>query len=225
MLRTIELVKKRISEDLIAECSDGILAVDSQLRYLIWNPAMERISGLGANEVIGKSAVEVFPFLKEIGEDQVMLAVIEGERASTHRRPYSTSAGKHGYFEAVYSPVRTDEGDVVAALGLIRDASERSLIQELRMPDAKECAFAVLSHDRKVRLATALGKAIYERRKKMGMSQERLAERSSLHRTYITDVERGARSISLTTLEKLAGALGIPGSVLLGIAEALVDAP
>lgn len=43
----------------------------------------------------------------------------------------------------------------------------------------------------------------------MGISQEELAERASLHRTYISDVERGARNLSLLSMEKLAAALHV----------------
>jgi transcriptional regulator with XRE-family HTH domain len=41
------------------------------------------------------------------------------------------------------------------------------------------------------------------------MSQERLAELAELHRTYISDVERGRVSPSLDNIEKLAEALNI----------------
>ena len=43
----------------------------------------------------------------------------------------------------------------------------------------------------------------------MALSQEGLAERSNMHRTYICDVERGARNVSLETIERLAHALEI----------------
>jgi transcriptional regulator with XRE-family HTH domain len=42
------------------------------------------------------------------------------------------------------------------------------------------------------------------------MSQEELAERASLHRTYISSIERGHRNISLENLFHLAKALAIP---------------
>lgn len=43
----------------------------------------------------------------------------------------------------------------------------------------------------------------------MGISQEQLAERAGLHRTYVCDVERGTRNVSLASIEKLARALEI----------------
>ena len=46
-------------------------------------------------------------------------------------------------------------------------------------------------------------------RNQLGISQERLAELSGLHRTYISDVERFQRSISLDNIQKLAEALCI----------------
>jgi transcriptional regulator with XRE-family HTH domain len=42
-----------------------------------------------------------------------------------------------------------------------------------------------------------------------GYSQEKLAEITGLHRTYISDVERGKRSISLENIRKISVALNI----------------
>jgi transcriptional regulator with XRE-family HTH domain len=52
----------------------------------------------------------------------------------------------------------------------------------------------------------------------MQISQEELGKRADLHRTYICDVERGARNLSLSTLERIADALGIPAWEILFLA-------
>lgn len=54
-----------------------------------------------------------------------------------------------------------------------------------------------------------LGNAIRVVRQKKGYSQERLAELSNLHRTYISDVERGERNVSFINLIKISHALEI----------------
>jgi len=65
-----------------------------------------------------------------------------------------------------------------------------------------------------------LGASIQNRRSSLGISQEVLAERADLHRTYISDIERGARNPTLLTIEKLATALGVSTVDLLSEATA-----
>ena len=46
-------------------------------------------------------------------------------------------------------------------------------------------------------------------RTQLGISQEKLGEICNLHRTYISDIERFTRSISLENIQKIADGLGI----------------
>ena len=63
------------------------------------------------------------------------------------------------------------------------------------------------------------GTSVRTWRSRLGISQEELGGRAGLHRTYICDVERGARNVTLQSIEKLAGALEIPVSTLLAYAR------
>lgn len=59
-----------------------------------------------------------------------------------------------------------------------------------------------------------VGNTVRRFREKQGISQEELADRSGLHRTYISGVERGVRNPTIMVLEKIADALGVELSAL-----------
>ena len=64
-------------------------------------------------------------------------------------------------------------------------------------------------------LLETLGGNIRRQRLKTGLSQEVLADRAGLHRTYVGGVERGERNISVLNLAKIATALDVEITVLL----------
>lgn len=68
----------------------------------------------------------------------------------------------------------------------------------------------------------AFGRVLQDTRAKKGVSQEKLAFDSGYHPTYISQLERGVKSPSLTTIVALAGALGARGSEMLGRVEVLL---
>jgi transcriptional regulator with XRE-family HTH domain len=66
----------------------------------------------------------------------------------------------------------------------------------------------------------ALGEAIRARRGEIGgLSQEGLADLAGMHRTYVSEIERGLRNPSYRNLVKLAAALDVPLSELVARAE------
>ena len=56
-------------------------------------------------------------------------------------------------------------------------------------------------------IAVRFGQAVRKLRQERNISQEELAERCGLHRTYISDIELGKRNVSLENIERLAAAL------------------
>jgi transcriptional regulator with XRE-family HTH domain len=70
-----------------------------------------------------------------------------------------------------------------------------------------------------VTLAQKFGSVVRRRREAAGLSQEALADRSGLHRTYISLLERGQRTPSIEVVRHLATALGTTMASLVGELE------
>lgn len=67
--------------------------------------------------------------------------------------------------------------------------------------------------------ARILGERVRERREEMKLSQEKLAEGTSLHWSFVGRIERGQANLTLHNIVRLAGVLGIdPGNLVSGLA-------
>ncbi len=105
--------------------------VPGDCRFLVVNPAFERVAGLAREEVVGRLASEVFPddgprWLKTIGA----VALASG---STHACHYSTAGGQH-YEMAAYQPAPRQLAVV------LRDVTEQERAAEAQRERAKELA-------------------------------------------------------------------------------------
>ncbi|HEY9719967.1 MAG TPA: helix-turn-helix transcriptional regulator [Trichormus sp.] len=84
------------------------------------------------------------------------------------------------------------------------------------MTTVKKSKRELTVHDQ---LVMALSVILRDRREALDISQSDLARRSGLHRSYIGDLERGSRNISVRNLSRLAVAMGLQPSRLLSLAE------
>ena len=64
-------------------------------------------------------------------------------------------------------------------------------------------------------IAKRLGKNVRRLREEKGWSQEAYADEVGIHRTYVSDIERGARNPTIMVVEKLARPLGVKAGELL----------
>lgn len=71
--------------------------------------------------------------------------------------------------------------------------------------------------DSKQNILIKFGERVREIRKKKGFSQEELADKADLHRTYIGMIERAEKNITLLNIEKIANALDVNIKELLAI--------
>src|ERR1051326_8233438 len=123
--------EREFSHRLIETSLEGIFAFDADCRYTIWNPAMERMMGFAKLQVLGRIAFDVFPFLRETGEDKFFLRALGGSTVAVRDRPYQLiETGRSGLFEGHYAPVHNLTGRVIGGIALIHDITERKRAEE-----------------------------------------------------------------------------------------------
>jgi PAS domain S-box-containing protein len=123
---------------------EGILAFDRDCRYIAWNQAMERISGLKREDVLGRCAFDVFPFLKETGEDKCFYAALAGENSTSENRPYTVpKTGREGFFQGHYSPLLSPQNEVIGGIAVVHDITERRRAEEAAQGAHQQLAFHV----------------------------------------------------------------------------------
>jgi len=71
----------------------------------------------------------------------------------------------------------------------------------------------------KSRILARFGNAVRMRRAALGLSQEELASRAGVHRTYVGMIERAEKNITLQNIEKIAAALELTVAQLLTIKD------
>lgn len=69
------------------------------------------------------------------------------------------------------------------------------------------------------RFLRAFGIVVKRQRESTGASQEHLAELAGLHRTYVSDIERGIRNLTVSSASRIANGLNVPVSFLIAEAE------
>jgi ribosome-binding protein aMBF1 (putative translation factor) len=85
-------------------------------------------------------------------------------------------------------------------------ASDKPSGSRTSVRPAKESNMAAQSTNES-KIKQRFGKAVRRRRRELDLSQEALAERADVHRTYIANIERGELNPSLENVEKIAKAL------------------
>jgi PAS domain S-box-containing protein len=128
---------------LIDASVDGMFAFDRDCRLICWNRAMQRITGLSQDDVLGKRVVEVFPFLRDSGNEPCFTAVLEGKETISENHPYGPS--ETGVFESHYSPLCDENNEIAGGIAVITDITARKQAEEATHAAYKQLAFHVES--------------------------------------------------------------------------------
>jgi len=115
----------QFNAEVISSAGQGIVVYDRDLRYLLWNPFMERLTGYSAQEVLGRRAPELFPHLEEQGVLRLLERALAGERTTSGNVFFTVRGrGRSGWVQGNYAPHRNALGEIAGVIGVISDVSK-----------------------------------------------------------------------------------------------------
>lgn len=115
---------QEFNQQIITNARDGIIVYDSTLSYLLWNPAMEEISGWRAEDLIGKRALEAFPAMVANGIYERLEKCLRGETPPREDFAYDFDL-RRGFYSRLDAPLRDETGAIVGVISTVSEISDR----------------------------------------------------------------------------------------------------
>jgi diguanylate cyclase (GGDEF)-like protein/PAS domain S-box-containing protein len=122
----------QFASEIIENAGEGIVVYDRELRYIVWNHFMEELTGMTAEDVLGRKATELFPHIREQQVDQLIERALHGEAvvSAPDVHYYIPGSARRGWVSAVYRPHYDAGGGIAGVIGLIRDITERKQAEQ-----------------------------------------------------------------------------------------------
>ncbi len=204
---------------IVDSAHEGILVCDRDFRYRVWNPAMERMTGLREDEVVGRHPLDLLPFLQEEGISGLLEEALAGRTVSTGDHPYRVpGSARSGWAQTEYTPLRDAEGGISGVVATVHEITERKRMEEEHRKakaaaeaasQAKSEFLANMSHEIRTPMTAILGYAdlLHEEEKRGALPNHRAEAWSALRRNgeHLLEVINGI--LDLSKIE--AGELGL----------------
>jgi PAS domain S-box-containing protein len=119
------------NQQIISSAQEGIVVYDREGRLALFNPFMEAMMGVSAQEVLGKLPDEAFPFLERLGVPEGIGRALLGEQTHHPPAPWALeSSGRSGWVSSTQAPLRDNRGEVIGVIAMVSDVTELHRSQE-----------------------------------------------------------------------------------------------
>jgi PAS domain S-box-containing protein len=123
--------EKEFSEFLIKSSTEGIVVFDREFRITLWNPGMERITGLPVDRVLGQRIFDVLNYLIGTVGEAAMRSTLDGRETSLYDQRYAIAeSGREGNYDGFFSPLYSRGREVIGGIGFLRETTERRRIED-----------------------------------------------------------------------------------------------
>ena len=122
--------ERALSGLLLTSVPAGIVAYDADFRVTIWNPVMERIFGLPAPAVLGRSLARVIGDGQGETIEHRLRDALSGTSGPIEEIELTTIASGNVVLESQHAPLRGGDGEIVGGAAFFREMTERRRAEE-----------------------------------------------------------------------------------------------
>jgi len=118
-------------ETIIASVGEGLIVYDRELRVTVWNPRMEHLTGLSAEEVLGRRGVDAFPEVMAAGIGRDLEQALAGDVPAPREFEYTVPAtGRHGWVVQENQPHKGANDEIVGVVSSVVDITAQHEMDE-----------------------------------------------------------------------------------------------
>jgi len=128
---------------IVASAQEGIVVVDEHRRCVLWNPFMERLTGVRARDVVGKPLVQTTSF-GVFSEHDSMERALRGEHVESDVERRGPS-GQPAWLLVAHTPLRNTDGGIRGAIITVHDITESKRAEHALVESQKRTSTALAS--------------------------------------------------------------------------------
>ncbi len=118
-----------LSHEIVSNANYGIIVYDTELRFQVWNPFMEKLSGISSQEILGKHPADFFPFLVENKVINRLEDILKSGKGFHYEYPFKNN-NIEGWADDFSSAIKDAKNEITGIISIITDITERKKTEE-----------------------------------------------------------------------------------------------
>jgi PAS domain S-box-containing protein len=119
-----------LNTSILSSIREGVVVYNHSMLCIQWNDAMEEMTGLRKNEVLGKAVSDIFLIDPKHDFGRLIQSALQGEVVTSEEFPYKIrNSEKEIVMWGRYAPLRDSQHEIIGAVGILTDVSERKVFE------------------------------------------------------------------------------------------------